>query len=194
MNLQICLVLTVFSLGACSALAQDVFLPDLNVAASAQEEILRLLNTEDDDSKFLKSFDVDEDGNGDIQLLRKQGRGPLSTYYSNYRLRAFNGIQFIKLGSPIEIGTQVKLADLLALTTDEVFLCSVGGSLRFPEESFEKFSHGTWWGREEKIGMVRVRGDVVQVGFAKLSVTKLGEVKMEAADWQVVEMPVIEIE
>lgn len=174
--------------------AQQGFeLIDLSMKEKLTEAIEIRLASDDNGEKFVRSFDVDDDKKGDIQLLTRHGRGPLSTYFTSYHLRAFNGIKFLRLGMPIEKGEQIEVADLFRMTTDRVSLCSVGSCLRMPNESFEKFSSGDWWGREGFIAMMSVRNGAVKVGYAKLKVTKLGEVTLGKTTWQNIELPLMEI-
>lgn len=124
----------------------------------------------------VKHFDVDGDGRHDLALQTKSGRGMMSSYYTVSRLVVVNGGKLLKGGRPMDVNDQIHAKDLLTGTLS-VDLCSVGGSLMFPNESYEKFSHGNWWGKINKgLAMAIVDGDEVRIGYAKLSVTKLGEV------------------
>ena len=124
-------------------------------------------------------FDVDGDGVNDLEVRTKSGRGPLSTYYTVYRLVAVNGAKFLKGGVPNEAGTAIEIGDLFS-TVDSINLCSVGGSLRYPERSFEDFSNGTWWGIEQKgLALMLVNDDQIRVGFSKMTVTKKGVVTVD---------------
>jgi hypothetical protein len=125
-----------------------------------------------------QGFDVNDDGIVDLELRTKNGRGPLSTYYTVSRLVAVNGTKLLKGGTPQNPGDKIELSDLFQ-TSDAITLCSVGASLRFPDRSFEEFSSGTWWGQTDKGLALFIPGkDDQKIGFAKLSVTKNGAVTL----------------
>ena len=121
-------------------------------------------------------LDVDRDGRNDLVVERRFGRGPLSTYFSAYRLRALDGVKILRGGAPLAEGDSISIFDI-AQGTEVAALCSVGNSLRYPNESFEKFSGGTWWGADQQaLGVAITRGDRIRIGYVRLSVSKTGDV------------------
>ncbi len=142
----------------------------------------------------VKTFDVDGDGKYDLELQQKSGRGALSTYYTSSRLVAINGAKLLNGGAVMDVDQQIRPRDLMS-ATNAVDLCSVGGSLMFPNESFEKFSNGTWWGKIDK-GLPLAIGDDngLRVGYARMSVTKLGEVTFGKSTFKKIDFEPIRFE
>ena len=139
-----------------------------------------------------QQFDINNDGIIDLELRTKPGRGALSTYYVVSKLVAVNGAKILKHGTPQEAGASIEFNDLLA-GIDSIMLCSVGGSLRFPDRSFEDFCSGNWWGKSEKGLALFIPGDNhPEAGFAKLTVTKRGVVSFGEPLLKTISMPKVE--
>ena len=139
-----------------------------------------------------QQFDINKDGIIDLELRTKPGRGALSTYYVVSKLVAVNGAKILKHGTPQDEGATIEFNDLLA-GTGSVILCSVGGSLRFPDRSFEEFSSGNWWGKSEKGLALFIPGDnQPEAGFAKMTVTKRGVVSFGEPSLKAISMPKVE--
>lgn len=139
------------------------------------------------------TLDLDGDGQADAVIETAHGRGPLSTYYTTYRLRAFPGTHFLLEGKPLPKGTTIRATDLLK-PIDQITLCTVGGSLRFPHTSFEEFSSGTWWKQDKQpLAIALIRGDEVHIGYSLLSVTALGEVTAQPGKFAVLKPVQIEL-
>lgn len=137
-------------------------------------------------------FDINKDGTIDLELRTKPGRGALSTYYVVSKLVAVNGAKILKHGTPQDEGASIEFNDLFA-GTGSVILCNVGGSLRFPDRSFEDFCSGNWWGKSEKGLALFIPGDnQPEAGFAKLTVTKRGVVSFGEPSLKPISMPKVE--
>ncbi len=122
-------------------------------------------------------LDIDKDGNLDLVIERKPGKGMMSTYFTITRIRTTGFFKLLKNGVPVKPGTKIFPADLVN-TTRAVTLSSVGGSLRFPEKSYKDFSGGAWWGKErETLAVVVAFGETTVVHWIEMSVSDVGVVK-----------------
>lgn len=149
--------------------------------------------TLDETWKEALTIDFDSDGVGDLVVEYSHGRGPLSTYYSTFRLRGINGVGILRGGEPLAKGTKLTLADL-PQASQTCTLCTIGNSLRYPNESFEKFSGGTWWKKEKAaLGIVVIKGAEVRFGYILLTVSAQGEVTAHSTHLEKVVPSVIEV-
>ena len=97
-----------------------------------------------EDMRVDRMFDLDGDGVIDMQLEWNGYRGPLSTYGSNWFMRAMPHCRMLRGGEPFLAGERVGMDDLSRLT-NHARLFSVGGSLRYPERHMREFSGGPWY-------------------------------------------------
>src|SRR5262245_33504106 len=74
------------------------------------KDLLRLATTSENKWKEESRCDFDGDGTPDAVVESTQGRGPLSTYYVTYRLRALPGTRFLQDGRPLPLGSKVRVA------------------------------------------------------------------------------------
>ena len=159
---------------------QQPLVLDLSNLVYPNNGVIPLSMNSGGDNEYQKKqqFDVDGDGVPELELQTAGGRGPLSTYFTGYRFVVVNHAKILKGGAPMKPGDSIVPADL-AHAGLSVQLCSVGGSLRFPNESFEKFSGGLWWGVENKpLPMCIYKDDGLKVGYVLVTVTKRGDVKI----------------
>ncbi|MEQ8765734.1 MAG: hypothetical protein RL885_17550 [Planctomycetota bacterium] len=141
----------------------------------------------------IRRFDLDGDGVDDLSLQRTDGRGPLSTYYGHYELIVLGETRILKGGAPLAIDTEITLIDLLSAGLS-ASLCSVGGSLRFPDESWEKFSGGAWWGQERQgLAIAMVRDGKLRLGYVLMSVSKRGDVEVHSTRLEEITLPSIRV-
>jgi hypothetical protein len=84
------------------------------------------------------------------------------------------------------------LGDLLS-TTDVVDLGMIGGSLRYPNKSFEEFNGGPWWKSQSALGVMTVRGDVVKMGYIYLKMSMPAEISSQPGRMEQVLPSVIEV-
>lgn len=151
-------------------------------------------NTKKDADGFTwaNSFDINKDGIVDLELRTQSGRGPLSTYYTSYRLVAVNGCRFLKGGKPLEKGTTLQPGDLFA-TTSLINLCNVGGSLRFPQKSYKEFSGGLWWNQSGKgLAVLLQSKNQIEYGFVPLDVSSKGKLTFGTSNFKKLEIQPIE--
>ncbi len=142
----------------------------------------------------LQTLDIDEDGLADLSVQQTNGRGPLSTYYASYQIVVLHETRLLNGGSPMAPGTAVTLRDLMYGTLS-VNLCSVGGSLRYPDESYESFSGGLWWGKDRQgLGVALMRDGKMTIGYVLMSVSKLGKIDIHRTRLQEVTLPSIVVE
>ncbi len=124
-------------------------------------------------------FDLDGDGSVDLTVEWTTGRGPLSTYYSTYRIVAHGDVRILKGGAPQDPGAEISLLDLIA-GTKEATLCTVGASLRYPERPASDFSGGPWWGKTNRaLAVAIVKEGEVQLGYINLTVTQQAKITFE---------------
>lgn len=149
--------------------------------------------TEKDGWVELRSADLDGDGLPDAKLESRNGRGPLSTYFTSYRLQALPGTRFLRDAQPLPAGTKIRLSDLHR-TPDVVDLGMIGGSLRFPNKSFEEFNGGPWWKKSQlALGVMTTRGDVVKMGYIYLKMSMPAEISVQSGRMEQVLPSIIEV-
>lgn len=127
-----------------------------------------------------QSFDLNGDDQIDLAVEWTTGRGPLSTYYASFRIVAQGSTKILRSGKPVESGTELSLLDLTTAIS-EAPLCTVGGSLRFPELPARDFSGGPWLGKNNQaLAVAIVRDSKVQLGYVNLTVTNMGKITLDS--------------
>jgi len=137
-------------------------------------------------------FDLDADGATELMLQVLRGRGPLSTYWGQYRLRGIAGTTILSGGLPLTEDSMVTIDDAMqGVPTADLF--SMSTSLRVTLTESESHA-GPWWGAQDvPLAIAIRRGESLRYGYVRLSVSATGTVSIGATKLVEVRVPAVPV-
>jgi len=128
-----------------------------------------------EDMRIDRMFDLDGDGAIDMQLEWNRYRGPMSTYGTNWFIRAMPHCRLLRGSEPFGDGDRVSLDDITR-AVNHARLHSAGGSLMFPDRHMREFSGGPWYERSGVLVVLMDSGDGLIVAQIGVTVDDRGEI------------------
>ncbi len=153
--------------------------------------ILEPQASQENQEQEVARFDIDNDGLDDLIQTVTHGRGPLSTYFSSYRLRSGNGMKILKWGLPLPSGEQIGVADVFN-AVEVINLCSHAASLRVSLKESES-KGGPWSGKKGALAVARLRDNVLHVGYTIMTVSEHGQITIHETLWETMNGNVVEV-